>query len=614
MKEIAYLFYFSLCSSVLLSQNIERIEPPHWYVGMHNPELQLMVYAENIQSYKVDINRKGVKFLKVHKPNNQNYIFLDLVITDKAKAGRFDIKFSQNGKKDLKYSYELKKRLSGSALRNSFSSKDVIYLITPDRFANGDTSNDTIAGMKEGYDRSIDYGRHGGDLRGIINNLDYIKEMGYTALWLNPVLVNDQTDWSYHGYATTDYYKIDPRFGTTEDYLELCSKAKDLGIGIIKDLIANHCGHQHWWMNDLPSSDWINYQSEEYQQTNHRKYSLVDPYVDPSERDIMIKGWFVPTMPDLNQKNPFLAKYIIQNTIWWVEYAGLYGIRQDTYSYPYKDFMTEWTCAVMNEYPNFNIVGEEWVDDPALISYWLRDKINHDGYESCLPSIMDFPLNFILHKAINEKEEWGKGLIKLYEHLGRDYHYPDPQELMIMADNHDMSRIFTLLEEDIEKLKMAMTYLLTMRGVPQILYGTEVLMSHPESNSHGAIRSDFPGGWKGDDVNGFSQTGLSQSEIEFQNWFKKLLNWRKTNNLIHNGKLMHYEPQKGVYVYFRYDEDNAIMTILNKNKEDCQLPLDRFKLRLQDFSIGYDLFSEMNFDLSQDLNLAANQQYILELE
>jgi glycosidase len=571
---------------------------------MENNRLQLMLYGRNIGKLLPGIVNDDVKIVDILPVPNKNYLFLDLEIKEGAKAKQFDILlYGQSGVVARK-NYELKERRKNSSSRATFSSKDVMYLITPDRFANGNPDNDEIRGMKEGLAREVEYGRHGGDIQGIIDNLDYIKEMGFTAIWINPLTENDQDDWSYHGYATTDYYKIDRRFGSNEDYLKLSKLAKEKGMGIIMDQIANHCGHQHWWMADPPTTDWINYQDQEPKTfTNHRKFSLLDPYAAPKDREIMTHGWFVKTMPDLNQRNPLMSTYLIQNSIWWIEYADLYGIRQDTYSYPFKEFMTDWTCAIEKEYPGFTIVGEEWVDDPGIISYWQKGKENPDGYTSCLKSVMDFPMNVALAKALNEPEVWGKGLVRLYEILGKDYHYHSPMELVIMADNHDMSRIYEQVEKDIPNFQMAMAYILTMRGIPQIYYGTEILMDHPGTDSHGMIRSDFPGGWKGDTKNGFTGRGLTTQEKEAKEFMKNLLNWRKENSTIHNGQLMHFEPQKGVYVYFRYTDKETVMVVLNKNEKAITLDLSRFNRFVKGSTKAKEIISGKKITLDKELTL-----------
>lgn len=603
------LFTFSICAA----QSVDRVEPPFWWTEMNNAELQLMLYGKDIGAMEVSINDSNVRVDEVHRPDNKNYLFVDLTVLPKAKPGVYNIKLSSNGKV-IELDYEFKKRDRDSAARKGNDASDAIYLITPDRFANGDASNDEVAGMKEGLQRDKEYGRHGGDLKGISNHLEYIKDLGFTAIWLNPVLENDQEKWSYHGYATTDYYQVDRRFGSNEEYAALGLKAKEMGIGMIMDIIVNHCGSHHWWMTDPPYKDWINYQNADYQQTNHRKSTLLDPYTSKIDRKIMTEGWFVPAMPDLNQRNSFMSTYLIQNSIWWIEFAHISGIRQDTYSYPFREFMTEWTCAIRNEYPNFYIVGEEWVENASIISYWQEGKVNPDGYTSCLPGLMDFPMCFALHKGLTEEENWGKGLVRMYESLANDFVYADPSQLVIFPDNHDMSRIYTQLGEDFDLYKMAMAYILTTRGIPQIYYGTEIVMSNKGTDSHGVIRSDFPGGWKGDEVSVMKNVGLTEKQLEAKAFLSKLLNWRMSKTVIHTGDLVHFEPIQGVYIYFRYNDDEKVMVILNKNKDEYNLKLDRFDEMLAGVKSGVNILDQKKFNFTNEsITLSPNRAFIIEL-
>jgi len=590
-------FIVFLASTMGLSQQVKRVEPPFWWTGMANTELQLMLYGTGIQGYDIRSSDPGIKVVRQHRLENNHYLFLDLEITEEAKAGYYDLYFERSGELIYSMRYQLKERRPGSAERAGFSPADVIYLITPDRFANGDYINDRIPGLLETPRRTAEFGRHGGDLQGIIDRLDYIRNMGFSAIWLNPVLENNQPVESYHGYATTDYYKVDPRFGSNEDYVTLSRLAKRRGMGIIMDMIVNHCGSNHWWMKDLPSEDWLNSNDNVYVQTNHQKSTLVDPYVSASDRMRMVEGWFVPTMPDLNQRNPYLARYLIQNTIWWIEYADLMGIRQDTYPYPFKEFMTEWTCAIKREYPNFRIVGEEWSDNPAIVSYWQKGKSNHDGYASCLESVMDFPLCMTMQKAFANEDGPAKGLQSLYEMLGNDFQYGDPSLLVTFGDNHDMSRLYTELGEDVKRLKMALTFLLTTRGVPQIYYGTEILMSNKGSNSHGIIRSDYPGGWIMDTVNAFTGIGMDSMALAFRKWTTDMISWRNDMDLIHNGKLMHYAPEDGMYSYFRYNDTASVMVVINKNDTIMNLDMDRYAERLSGYEMVENVFTGDQFSL-----------------
>ena len=448
-----------------LNTSLERVEPTNWWVGLKNTSLQLLVKEENIGNSIPSISYAGVSIEKIHKAKSENYLFIDLSIDESTKAGKFDIAFTFDDGNKKSHTYELKSREKPADDYVGFDSSDVLYLITPDRFANADTSNDTgskiskvnetvetVHFMKETtINRDDDYARHGGDIKGITNHLDYINEMGFTAIWSCPLLTNDMPRQSYHGYAITDLYEIDPRFGTLADYRELADESRKKGIKLIMDQVANHCGSEHWWMKDLPFKDWVNHQ-ENFENkgdlitSNHRRTSNQDIYASKVDKKGMTDGWFVPTMPDLNQKNPFMAKYIIQNSIWWIETIGLSGIRQDTYPYPDKQFMSDWAGAIMKEYPNFSIAGEEWSYNPLLIGYWQQGANNKDGYESNLKSTMDFAMQKNVVDALNEEESWNNGLVKIYEGLANDFHYTSPKDIMVFPDNHDMSRIYTQLK------------------------------------------------------------------------------------------------------------------------------------------------------------------------
>ena len=613
MRNYTLVLIFLIISQLLIAQSIERIEPPNWWVGMKNTSLQLMVYGKKIGDATVQINYPGVRVEKISQTPNPNYIFVDLTISPTAKAGQFDLVFSTDKKTFATKKYELKARSSNSANRKGFDNTDVLYLITPDRFANGDPSNDQVKGLKELPNRSNEGGRHGGDVEGLRQSLDYVKEMGFTAIWLNPVLENDMEEYSYHGYSTTDFYRVDPRFGTNSSYQKMAQEAQQKGIKLIMDMIVNHCGSFHWWMDDLPFPDWIN-QWPEYTQTNHQKTVVQDPYASAADKKQFVDGWFVPTMPDLNQRNVYMANYLVQNSIWWIEFAGLSGIRMGTYPYPDMDYMTEWTRRVMEEYPHFNVVGEEWNLDPSIVAYWQKDKDNPNGYTSDLKSIMDFPLQASVSKALVSEEKWGSGWITLYEALAKDFIYADPSMLVTFPDNHDMSRFYTQVNEDYDLFKLGIVYYMTMRGIPQIYYGTEILMGNPNSTSHGEIRSDFPGGWAGDQVNGFTGEGLSQQQKSAQEFFKNILNWRKTANLVHFGKLMHFKPQDGVYVYFRYNDREKLMVVLNKNKGATSLSLDRFEEMLEGVKGGTDVLSGKRLLFKNSLDLVPMGALVIELE
>ncbi len=616
MKKLLQLIFIYI-AILIMSRNtfgqIQRVEPPYWWIGMHNTELQLMVYGPKIAQSDVEIDYPGVSLLSVSRLDSPNYLFLNLNIDKNTQAGDFPINFIK-GKKTITYNYQLENRTEESANREGFNNSDAIYLVMPDRFANGNPENDIDKKLLETeLDREHPYKRHGGDLDGVINHLDYIKEMGFTSLWLNPVLENNQKEGSYHGYAITDFYNVDPRFGTNDDYKRLCDLANKDGIKIIMDMVFNHCGSEHWWLKDIPSADWINY-FPDHKITNHRRTVNHDPYAAESDLELMRDGWFVPSMPDLNQRNPFMATYLIQNSIWWIEYLGLAGVRMDTYPYPDKYLMSDWCRRLLNEYPNINIVGEEWSTNPVTVSYWQKGKQNKDGYVSYLPSLMDFPLQEAAKNALMESDEWDSGLNKLYEALANDITYPDPYNLVIFPDNHDMPRFYMQLGMDKKLYKLGITYFLTTRGIPQFLYGSEILMTHTEGDDHGNIRKDFPGGWEGDTTNGFTGKGLTKDEKEIQDFFRTLLNWRKDNSVLHTGKLIHYAPEDNVYVYFRYNDEKTVMVILNKNKKKYDLDLQRFSDQLRNTKTGTDVLSNQILKLESSLSLKPLTPYVIELK
>ncbi|HMB98966.1 MAG TPA: glycoside hydrolase family 13 protein [Balneolaceae bacterium] len=617
MKKLLLIFLLPFFTCHLLdAQNIiDRFEPANWWTEMKHNEIQLLVYGDNISSYNPVIDSDIVSLEKAVRVENPNYLFLYVTISEDAEPSEVTFSFYDDDKIAEEYAFELRQREPGRADIDGFNSSDVMYLITPDRFANGNTENDEIPGMKENLNRSFKGGRHGGDIKGISDNLDYISEMGFTAIWLNPVLENDMPEYSYHGYAATDFYQVDRRFGSNEEYKKLVQDAGKKGIKVIMDMIVNHSGSEHWFVKDPPASNWLNFQGE-FRQSNHRHNTVQDLYVSNYDKKHFSDGWFVETMPDLNQQNELMADYLIMNTLWWIEYSGISGIRMDTYPYPDKDFMSKWTCAVMSEYPEFNIVGEEWNNNPAIVSYWQAGKKNHDGYTSCLPSLMDFPLQDALAKGLTEGEQtYGSGLIKTYEMLTMDFLYADPGKLVIFPDNHDMDRFFTQVNNDFDLFKMGMAYTATMRGTPQIYYGTEILMHNDDDpGDHGIIRTDFPGGWPGDEVNGFTGEGLSDRQKEAQAYIQRLLNWRKEKEVIHSGKVIHFAPENGIYVYFRYDDLEKVMVILNKNEVQTDLKLDRFAEMLDNHSTAKDIMTGRSYDLEGSITLDNRGAYILEIK
>lgn len=575
---------FLYMTTSMAQAKIKRLEPPHWWVGFEDTKLQLLMTGPNIGNYEVRIEDDKVSLLKVHTADSPNYLFLDLEIPVDTSPGAIEIQFQGVNGTTFSVPYTLKKRAKAPEEYLGFSSKDVIYLITPDRFSNGDPKNDVdLALLEKTINRKDDYARHGGDIRGMINHLDYIEGMGFTALWPSPLLINDMPKESYHGYAITDFYKVDPRFGTLEEYIELSEEAQKRGIKLIMDQVNNHCGVEHWWMKDLPFKNWINYQQpyeegKEITVTNHRRTVNQDIYASDSDKELMDNGWFVPSMPDLNQENPFLAQYIIQNSLWWVETLSLGGIRQDTYPYPDKHFMARWAKRIMTEYPNFSIVGEEWSTNPLVVGYWQHGAKNRDGYKSHLRSTMDFPMQQTLVDALNEEEDWNKGFIKLYEGLANDFNYASPLDIMLFGDNHDMDRIYTQLNKDDVLTRMALAFVLIAPRIPQVYYGTEILMENSKKpGDHGLIRTDFPGGWAGDTINAFTGKGLSAKATKMKEFLRKLLLFRKGASVVHEGATKHFAPENGIYVLVRYKGNKKVMLILNKNEQAVSLSMGRFK-------------------------------------
>lgn len=607
------LFLLFLGSEAKEKIKLERIEPSFWWTGMYNPNLQLLVHGENISLCHPEINYPGVSIRQVIKVESPNYLFLNLYIAENTKPGTFDIKFRKGRKKIANYSYKLLNRRKDSKKRKGFDNSDVIYLIMPDRFSNGDTSNDSTPNTIEKPERYNPGGRHGGDIQGIINHLDYLKELGITTIWSTPLMLDNQEEYSYHGYAISDYYKIDPRYGSNEDYKRLSSECKKRNLKLILDVVTNHCGINHWWIKDLPSSDWI-HQFPEFTRSNYRMNTINDPYSSKIDHKLNVQGWFDTTMPDLNQNNPLLLKYLIQNTIWWIEYADLSGIRIDTYVYNHKLAMSHFCKSIMEEYPFFNIVGECWQHTQAEISYWQKDANNSDQYNSNMLTVMDFPLHDVLSPSLHEEQGWDRGITRLYLHFGMDYLYKDPYKLLIFTDNHDTDRFATNISKDIDKFKLGYTLLLTTRGIPQIYYGTEIMMSGNKSIGDGDLRKDFPGGWPNDTINAFIREGRNIKENEAFDFLKNLLNYRKENPVIHSGEMKHYIPENECYIYFRYNKNKTIMVIINNDDSDSkEIVTDRFKECMKDFRSGQDIISGTNINNLEKINIPAKSSMIIEL-
>jgi len=613
MKKLMLLL---LLMSFGIQAQINRVEPPFWWIGMKNTTLELMIYGENINLYNVKIKNKQVVLKKIIKTENPNYLFLDLDLSN-AQEGSFKLTFSHPKLKSFKYSYELKARQKESAQRKSYDNSDVIYLLMPDRFANGDPHNDSSSDTSEKANRTNKGGRHGGDIQGIINHLDYLKELGATAIWSTPLLEDNLPTYSYHGYAITDTYKIDPRYGSNQDYKNLATQAHKKGLKLIMDYVTNHWGSLHWMIKDLPTKNWI-HQFPKFQRSNYRMSTQFDPYTSKIDFLLCVDGWFDTTMPDLNQSNPLVLKYLIQNAIWWIEYANLDGFRVDTYSYNDKEAIATWTKAITDEYPNFNIAGEVWMHQQSEIAYWQKDsKLGAiQNYNSHLPAVMDFTLHDAITQVFNEdKASWDDGMIKVYNNFANDYLYPNPYNMFVFVENHDTNRFNQIYKSDFDKYKLAMTLLATVRGIPQIYYGSEIGMRGNKNLGDGDIRRDFPGGWPQDTHDAFTKEGRNDTQQKWFSFTKKLLNWRKQNSAVQTGKFIHYVPQNNVYVYFRYDDSKTIMVVLNNNPKEQILSLNRFSENLKGFTKGTDVLSGKGFDFTNTtISVKGKMPLIIELQ
>lgn len=575
MKTLAAIT-LGLLGSAALAQ--ARIEPPHWWVGMAQPQLQLLVEAPGIGARQPRLQADGVRLKAVHRLPSPNHLVLDLELGAQARPGWLALRFEGGAGAPIEQRYELRARAPGSAQRQGFGPQDAIYLLVPDRFAQGQPDKQLPAHIVEPTGQRSNPGeRHGGDLAGLRQALPYIAGLGFTQIWPTPLVENNGASYSYHGYAASDFYAIDPRFGSNTDYREFVHEARRHGVGVIQDIVLNHIGASHRWMQQLPTPDWLN-QWPGYVETQHARMSLLDPYAAPSDQRRFASGWFTRNMPDLNQRNPFVASYLTQMSIWWVEEMGLSGIRTDTYSYSDRDFLARWSARLMAEYPKLNIVGEEWSPHPAVVAYWQRGKNNPDGYRSSAPSMMDFPLHGALLASLSEADGHDSGFTKLYEALAHDFVYPAPEQLVLFEGNHDTPRLYSVLKEDPVAVRMALSFIAVSRRIPQFFYGDEILFSSPAQRDDGRVRAPMPGGWAGDTVNAFTGQGLSAAQRAMQDFVRRLFNWRKGEALVHSGKLMQYAPEHGHYVLFRYQpgQQRRLMLVLNKNPGESRLDLRRF--------------------------------------
>lgn len=593
------------------AMEIKKVAPSFWWAGMKNPELQILLYGEELALSDVSVSGEGIYLKETVRQDNPNYLLLYFDLSE-AKAQTFQI-LLKSGKKERRISYELKARGRKGEEVKGFTSEDVLYLIMPDRFANGCPENDVIDGMREKtVNRADGFARHGGDLQGISNHLDYIADLGATAIWLNPTQENDMESGSYHGYAITDYYQIDRRFGSNEDFCALVEKAHEKDLKVVMDMIFNHCGSENYLFKDKPSKEWFNYRSN-YVQTSFKTASVMDIHASAYEKKIATDGWFASVMPDFNQRNRHVARYLIQSSIWWIEYAGINGIRQDTHPYADFDFMSQWCKEVLDEYPYFNIVGETWLNSNVLVSYWQKDSRLAAPLNSNLPTVMDFPLQALMNQAFDEEtSEWGGGLYKLYDYQTQDLVYANPMNLLTFLDNHDTSRFAQTDEmaKNLKRYKQAMVFLLTTRGIPQIYYGTEILMTGDKGKGDGDLRKDFPGGWQGDTRNCFAKNGRTALENEAFEFTRRLLNWRKGNQVIGKGNLKHYSIQNGVYVYRREFNGKSVVVILNGTEDSKELDLTPYQEILPK-QTATDVLTGKNVNLSGKLHLNGRENLLL---
>lgn len=587
-----------------------QVDPPYWWAGMKDNSLQLMISEKGIRDAVPSINYPGVAIDSVVRLDSPNYQLIYLNVTPQAKAGKFDVVF-KNGKKTIKMPYELKARKQQEF--NPFSSEDVLYLIMPDRFADGDTTNNNVKNLKNPVlvNRNDPNARHGGDLKGIEQHLNYIDSLGVTAIWLTPVLENDMAGGSYHGYATTDYYKVDPRFGTNQDYKELIAESHKKGLKVVMDMIFNHSGISHKWIEDMPSKDWYNHPKGDVM-TNFRLSTVNDPYRSDYDYDRSVNGWFVPVMPDLNQKNPYLLKYLTQNSIWWIEDTQIDGIRMDTHPYADLEKMGEWLAAVEKEYPGYNIVGECWYGDVPGTAYWQKDSRLNKKANSNLKTVMDFPTMMLAREAFNGETSRLTGLNEVYNRLSQDYLYEDTQHVLTFLENHDSDRFLLKDPKDLGSWKQAMAFLLTSRGIPQLYYGQELLMAGSKEGSDGYIRKDVPGGFPGDKRSEFVAAGRSDMQNDAWNFLSKLANWRRGNEVISKGNLKHFMPENGLYVYERSYNGKNVFVMMNGNDNPITVDTSIYKEMLPAGTTLKDIITGQTITITPEMTFPSRALYILE--
>ena len=616
MKKIILFLTVMIAAMTSSAQpKIDRIEPPYWWTGMKQDTLQLMVYGPHIAESEVTLKYPGVNIAETVRLDNPDYLILYLNISDAAKPG--DMKLTFTGKKGKKttVSYQLKQRDRKPEAYTGFDASDVLYLIMPDRFAKGATTDDATKCNTLQYptvdDRDNPNARHGGDIDGMRQHLGYLDSLGVTAVWVNPVLTNDMPGGAYHGYATTDYYNIDPRFGSNKEWREFVAEAHKRGIKVVLDMIFNHSGSNHPWFTNRPSKDWFNF-PDKFVQTNYRLSTIHDPYASDYDKKRTVDGWFVESMPDLNQRNPHLMKYLVQNSIWWIEDSKINGIRMDTYPYADMDAMAEWIKAVELEYPDFNIVGECWYNNEGSEAFWQRNSYVNRQRNPELPTVMDFVLSIKARDAFSGQTDRLTGLNDIYDHLSLDFLFPEPQKILTFLDNHDTDRFLLEEPDSLGWWKQAVTFLLTSRGIPQIYYGTEILMNGSKEKSDGYVRRDFPGGFPGDKNDKFTPQGRTPKENEAHDFMAKLLNWRKGNKVISEGSLKHFMPENGIYVYQRKLGNNDIIVMMNGNDTPVTTTMERTLEILPYGTTRRDMLSGKEITITEEMTFPPRALYILE--
>ena len=615
-----YILVLVLCSlnllftTIIKAQNekqIIRIDPPNWWSGMQNKEVSLLIKGTNIASYTIaTVSPEGITVADVTRAESNDYIFLDIVINDNAQPNTYTFTLV-NGNKTMNFKYELKKRNIDPNKLNGINSSDLIYLIMPDRFANGNLKNDALANFNENkIQRDSILGRHGGDLTGIANHLNYISDLGATTLWLNPVQENNQPKESYHGYAITDHYKVDGRLGTFDDYKNLVDNCHQKNMKIVMDMVFNHTGNEHYLFKNKPGSDWFHI-FEKYTRTNYRATAVMDPYASEYDKNLMQNGWFDKHMPDLNQQNKQVAEYLIQNSIWWIESTGINGFRVDTWAYPDQDFIKKWNKSILNEYPQFTIFGEVWEHGPAIQAQFANN-IYEGKNKGVMPGIIDFELYYAINDALTKDFGWTEGAAKIYYTLAQDFLYQNANKNVIFLDNHDLSRFSSMIEGNLDKFKSGIAFLFTTRGIPSMFYGTEILMK-AWSNPDAKVRIDFPGGWPTDSVSKFTSQGRNSNENEAFEYIKKLAHYRRNCKAITDGKLIQFVPENGVYVYFRYLNSQKIMVIMNTSNIAIELESSRYKEMMKDYYTAKNVITDKKLENISLLKLKPKETLILEL-